>query len=108
MSLPSAFKTTLCQAFTNGVNKLSLHTADPGTTGANDSAVQHATVTWTGPTDGVATALVQISSLTGDFTHIGLWSDSTFKQGIPCVINYGAATNVAILVTHEVDDDQPA
>lgn len=105
MSLEPGFKTTLCQAFTANVDKLSLHTADPGTTGANDSTVPHVTLTWDTPTDGVSTALAEIAALTGDYTHVGLWDDTTFRQGIPCAISYDAAADVAILVTHAVDDD---
>lgn len=100
MSLTDATKTVLCAAFTTNVDHMSLHTADPGVTGANDSAIAHKTVTWNGETDGVDTATITYTGLSGDFTHIGLWEGATFRQGIECSIHYTAATTITILLTH--------
>jgi hypothetical protein len=103
MSIPNTFKTILAQAFTTNVTHMSLHTADPGTTGANDSAVAHKALTWTGPTNGVATVSATYTALTGNYTHVGLWAGATFRQGITCPISYAAAADVIVTVTHEVD-----
>lgn len=106
MSMPDAFRNLLCQAFTDNVDHVSLHTADPATTGANDSAIPHAAITWSSPTVGVSTATVEIDDVTGDYTHIGLWDGATFRMGIECEISYGAATDIEILLTHEEDEDE--
>ncbi|MGV0805817.1 hypothetical protein [Mycolicibacterium setense] len=97
------FKNLLVAAFTGAVDSLSLHTADPGTTGANDSAVPHEPLTWTTPAGGVSSALALLDDLTGDYTHVGLWDGATFLLGIEVPIHYTAPTDVAILVTHDVE-----
>lgn len=103
MSLEPTFRNSLCQSFTTNVDKMSLHLDDPGTDGSNDSTVPHEAVTWSSPTDGVSTATVEYDDLTGDYTHIGLWDDTTFRQGIPCEIHYVTAADVTVTLTHEVD-----
>lgn len=105
MAMPDAFKATLVLAFSENVDELSLHTASPGTTGANESAVDRVPLTWSAPVDGVTTALAEISDLTGEYNHVGLWGNGEFRQGIPCNISYVAPADVAILVTHEVGED---
>jgi hypothetical protein len=103
VSIEDTFKTLLCEAYTTHVDHLSLHTGDPGSTGANDSAVPHAALEWSDAADGLSTALAELSGITGDLTHIGLWEGATFRQGIPCPISYTATVDLAILVTHRVE-----
>jgi hypothetical protein len=100
--MPNAFKTILAQAFTTNVDSMSLHTADPGTTGASDSGITHKALTWTGPTDGVGSASATYNGLTGAYTHIGLWEGATFRQGVECEIAYDAPADVTVTVAHEV------
>lgn len=96
-----AFLGLLCTDFTGRVNQMSLHTADPGTTGANDSEVSHATVTWT-VVGGISTATVVFTGLVGNYTHIGLWATTTFRMGIPVEIHRTVPGDVAVMVSHEV------
>jgi hypothetical protein len=98
-------KTLMCQAFTGNVDKLSMHDGDPGTTGAHDTGVTHASLVWSAPSGGVSTATGSFTGLVVAATHIGLWEGSTFRQGIACPINYTVATDIDILVSHQVDED---
>lgn len=101
MSLISAFTDELCVGFTSKVSHLSLHTADPGTDGANDSGITHAAITWSAPRDGIAygTASVTVS---GSFTHIGLWGGSVFRGAVETDLDYTASTEVNVIVMHRV------
>lgn len=101
VTMPEAFKNLLCQAYTSSVDGLTLHTADPGTTGAYDSGIHKQALTWTEPTFGVSTAATTFIGLNGDYTHIGLWEGTTFRQGIECPISYPAPADVTITVVHE-------
>lgn len=65
-------------------NYVSLHTADPGTTGANEAAggapaYARVQTTWApGASDGVATGSeVTFDVPPGAYTHVGVWSAST-------------------------------
>lgn len=102
MSLTEAFANLVCTGFTVHVNRMSLHIGDPGTTGANDSGITHAVLTWTTPSSGLSTASVTFTNLTGDYTHIGLWEGATFDQGIEVSIHYSAPATITILLTHDV------
>lgn len=72
-------KENLATAYANGALYVSFHTADPGSTGANEIAGTRALITWTpGATDGVinGTATGTVPSGTA-ITHIGLWTASS-------------------------------
>jgi hypothetical protein len=60
------------------IDKVSLHTDDPGNTGANDSGVTKQTLTWSTPSAGWMKATATFTSVSGTFTHIGLWDVSVF------------------------------
>ena len=105
MSLTEAFANLVCTGFTGHVSRISLHTADPGTTGANDSGITHATLTWTTPSSGLSTTSATFTALTGDYTHVGLWESTTFRQGIEVGIHYPAPADVTVLVTHSVGQE---
>jgi hypothetical protein len=60
------------------IDKVSLHTDDPGNTGANDSGVTKQTLTWSTPSAGWMKATATFTSVSGTFTHIGLWDGSVF------------------------------
>lgn len=103
MSMSNDFQTLLVEAFTGAVDSLSLHTADPGTTGANDSEVSHTALTWSTPIDGSSSAIASLTGITGDYTHVGLWEGETFRMGIECPVKYSAPADVMIMVTHSVE-----
>ncbi|MFC4374915.1 hypothetical protein ACFO5K_12470 [Nocardia halotolerans] len=62
---------------------ISVHTADPGTTGANEAAggtpaYERKQTTWTSGTGGVITgAQVTIDLPADTYTHVGLWKSAT-------------------------------
>lgn len=105
MSMPDTFKNLLAQAFTDNVTHMSLHTADPGTTGANDSGITHAGVSWTGPTGGVSTGTSQFNAVSGNYPYVGLWEGATFRQGIECEIIYTGAANITVQLLYEVGEE---
>lgn len=59
---------------------LSLHSADPGTTGANPTTHTRVAVTWTVDADGDLTSGSKAftgGAANGAVTHVGLWSAAT-------------------------------
>jgi len=68
------------------ITELSLHTADPGTTGANEATGgSYARVTTTvTATNGTGTSTqVTFNAPAGTFTHFGAWAGATFLGGDP-------------------------
>lgn len=104
--MADSFKALVCDAYTQNVNLLSLHEADPGMTGANDSGMTHEEVSWSDPYDGVSSANVSINGLEGHFTHIGLWYNNIFRQALPCKMDYDAPVDIIIMISHEVDEEE--
>lgn len=80
----NATKEALATAYTGLGTWISLHTADPGTTGANEAsggspAYARKQTTWTGgASDGIATgSQVTFDVPAGTYTHVGIWSTET-------------------------------
>lgn len=63
------------------ITHVSLHTADPGTTGASESTAARQPVTWGSAAGGdiAATAALEFTGGTasGPVTHVGFWSAAT-------------------------------
>lgn len=85
---------------------ISLHTADPGTTGSSEAtggspAYARKTTTWTGGTaDGiVAGSQVTFDAPAGTYTHMGCWNGSTFLWGLPLSSSVTLGAQGQILVT---------
>jgi hypothetical protein len=87
----------LATAFTN-VDKCSLHTDDPGNTGDNDSGITHGTVTWSTPAAGYMYAVCEFASVTGTFTHVGLWDDTVFISGHVYDVQIPTAQTLKVLI----------
>lgn len=87
MALTTASVTTAVSAVTGTITHLSLHTADPGTTGAAEvtggtPAYARVPATWT---SGVSNQ-VTFDVPAGTYTHFGTWSaitGGTFRGGNP-------------------------
>jgi hypothetical protein len=84
MPLTNASKESAATAVTALGSYVSLHTADPGTTGASEAtggapAYARKQTTWTaGTADGVvAGSEVTIDLPAGTYTHFGIWSAAT-------------------------------
>lgn len=78
-------------------NTISLHTGDPGSTGANEAtggtpAYARKTTTWSGgAADGVVTGTAVVFDVpAGTYTHFGVWNGSTFVGGDPLSSSTGA------------------
>ncbi len=90
-TLTTAARETAAQAITALGSYVSLHTADPGTTGASEAtggspAYARKQTTWSnGASDGqVAGSEVTFDVPTGTYTHFGVWtaaSSGTFIGG---------------------------
>lgn len=84
MPLTDASKEAAAVEVTSLGTFISLHTADPGTTGANEAtggspAYARQATTWTaGASDGVVPgSQVTIDLPAGTYTHFGVWSAAT-------------------------------
>lgn len=77
----SAVKTDACTAVKNDGTYISLHTADPGTTGASEASggsYARVATTWGTVTAGAVTgSQVTINVPTGTYTYFGIWSAAT-------------------------------
>jgi len=83
MAKTNAAKETVASSLTSNT-WVSLHTADPGTTGASEAtggspAYARKQTTWTpGASDGVvAGSEVTIDVPAGTYTHVGLWNQAS-------------------------------
>jgi|SRR5436190_10284660 len=89
MGVTNATREAAALAVTGLGDRISLHTADPGTTGASEAsggspAYARQTTVWTGgASDGsVAGSQVTIDAAAGTYTHWGVWtSGGTFVAG---------------------------
>lgn len=97
MALTNAAKEAAALAVTALGNSISLHTADPGTTGASEAtggtpAYARKTTTWAaGASDGVATGSPVVFDVpAGTYTHLGVWNGSTFIGGAALSASTGA------------------
>lgn len=97
MAVANATKETAALAVSGLGNTISLHTGDPGTTGANEAtggspAYARKTTTWTGGTsDGEVTGSAVVFDVpAGTYTHMGVWAGSTFIGGAALSSSTGA------------------
>lgn len=110
MAFTNATKETAALAVTALGAYISLHTADPGTTGASEtsgSGYARKLTTWTGgSSDGsVAGSEVTFDAGAGTYTHIGIWSASsggTFIAGFALSSSAVLSATGQILVTPTV------
>lgn len=82
MPLTDAALDVMANALKSAATHASLHTADPGTTGANPTAAARQPIAWDGPTSGGDLSLTGTEAFTGGaangaVTHVGLWSALT-------------------------------
>lgn len=97
MTFSNAAKEAAALAVSALGNSISLHTADPGTTGANEvtggsPAYARKTTTWAGAAaDGVVTGSPVVFEVpAGTYTWIGQWNGSTFVGGQKLATSTGA------------------
>ena len=101
--MDEALLNLLCTAYTSKVTTASLHTAAPGTTGANeDTGVARAAVTWSPADDGADEATITWNGISNDapWTHIGFWDGTTFRGFKPFAANLPAAGKLTVLIIH--------
>lgn len=87
MGIPAATLEAAAQAVADLGDRISMHTGDPGTTGANEATgggYSRQTTTWSaGGSDGTITgSQVTVPVAAGTYTHFGVWSSGgTFRGG---------------------------
>src|SRR6478735_6212615 len=101
MTMTVATKEAAALAIANATwgDRVSLHTGDPGTTGANEQsggAAARKQTTWAGGADDgvVPGSEVTIDVPAGAYTHFGVWSaGGTFRHGnaLPGTVTLAAA-----------------
>lgn len=81
MALTDGTLQSLGNSLAGLITHISLHTADPGTTGTNESAAARKAVSWNVDADGDLTLTAQQTftggASNGSVTHVGFWSAST-------------------------------
>lgn len=86
---------------------ISLHTGDPGTTGASESAATRQQTTWGGAAAGVATgSQVTFASIAAaNYTYFGVWSAvtaGTFNHGNVLTPSMNLGGTGTLLVTPHI------
>ncbi len=96
MAFTNAAKEAAALAVTALGNSISLHTADPGTTGTSEAtggtpAYARKVTTWTGASaDGSVTGSPVVFDVpAGTYTHLGVWNGSTFVAGFALLSSTG-------------------
>lgn len=100
-------KEALADAYASAAPYVSLNTADPGTTGANEAAgITRVAISWsTGDnTDGVQTGVAVLAVPAGvTVTHASLWSAATggtYRDGAVLSQSYTGAGNYTVSLTY--------
>lgn len=93
---------TVCTSLQN-IDKVSLHTGDPGNTGANDSGETKQTLTWSTPSQGMMKATATFEDVEGTFTHIGLWDNDVFIEGRTLNVSLPVVQDLVVLVEIKVE-----
>lgn len=115
MALTNAAKEAAALAVAALGTSISLHTGNPGTTGANEvsggsPAYSRKTTTWAGgAVDGVVSGTpVTFDVPAGEYTHIGVWNGSTFVGGSAMSSSTGALPGQQnITVTPTISGSSP-
>lgn len=85
------------------INRVTLHTANPGNTGEHDSGTTPQPLTWSTPRGGWMKATASFSTVSGTFTHIGLWDDDVFIEARPLNVTLPSPQTLVVLVEFGVD-----
>ncbi|MEJ9080787.1 hypothetical protein WKY82_20425 [Gordonia malaquae] len=109
MAKTAAHRKAVADAIGGMGAKVTLHSADPGTTGANviSTTPASANTTWAAATDDGTQATAQGSAVnlqvpaSTNVTHYGIWNGSTFLRGqaLDATITVNAGGPIAVDVT---------
>jgi hypothetical protein len=107
MSFTNASKDAAVNALTALGTYISLHTADPGTTGTSEQAgTTRQQTTWGSSSSGTASgSQVTFSSVpSGSYTHYGVWSGltGTFRWGFALSPGVTLSASGTVLLTPRV------
>lgn len=95
MSSSTTFREALALAASGQATHCAVHTGDPGTTGASESAGSRGAITWTGgASDGTVTgAEVTLTAPAGTYTYVGLFGGSS---GSNYLTSYPLASSIVL------------
>lgn len=85
----------------NNVDGFTLHEGDPGNTGANDSGISKATLTWGDSVTGVMAATALFDEVPpGEYPFGGLWDGAVFIEKVPLNLKISQTIPLAVRVEH--------
>ena len=91
---------SLTEAY-NNVDGMTLHTDDPGNTGANDAGLGTESLTWSSAIGGVMSATASFTDVpAGTYPYAGLWDDDVFIEGVPLTLVVVDPIPVHVTVEH--------
>lgn len=110
MANTNATKQALVTAFVGLGDRISMHTADPGTTGANEAtggspAYARKQTTWAAGANGVKVgSKITADVPAGTYTHAGMWSSGgTFISGGPILDSNGSPVSLVFTTQGLID-----
>lgn len=107
MSLDVSVLNAQCAAATAMFDSVTLHTDNPGSSGANDDDTAGSkSLTWSSPSNGVSTATASWTGISGDWTHIGFWNSTTFVGAIEREISFPTSDDLTLVFQHRVAEDE--
>lgn len=81
------------------VDTVTLHTADPGNTGENDSGETGQALTWSDPLRGWIKAVATFPDVpAGTYTHVGLWDGAVFIHSEPFNVTLPDVQDLKVMV----------
>lgn len=94
-----------CESYQN-VDGFTLHTDDPGNTGANDSGITKASLTWGDPVTGVMGAAATFTDVpVGEYPWGGLWDGTVFIEAVPLnLTTFQVLSTLTVKVEHHVKE----
>lgn len=95
MGMLTTFKNQLCSDYAARIDRLTVHSADPGETGAHVLAGP-ASLTWGTPSAGEVSVTATFTNFVGDATHVGLWDGTVFCDSREFEAHFGAAATLTV------------
>lgn len=85
----------------NNIDGMTLHTDDPGNTGANDSGITKSALTWGSAVTGVMTATATFTTVpAGEYPWGGLWDGTVFIEKVALNLAPTQTIPLAVRVEH--------
>lgn len=97
----------LCTTLTGAFDLVSVHSGNPGTTGANEIPdVTRQATTWPTADDGESTAVVTFPGFVGTAAYLGFWNAGQFVCSREFVATFDVAADLVIALNAYVMERQ--